>query len=109
MQGGVQRTLLWPPATTPREPTHATHAPHTHTQQKPTTTTNKSPLGAAALLATYDDAAGPSLHLLEPSGVAHRYYGAAVGKGRQAARNELERLKLGELSARDAVKEAARM
>ena len=92
------------------EQTVAPPTPHTtHTTHTTTTTQKCSPLGAAALLATYDDAAGPQLHLLEPSGVAHRYYGAAVGKGRQAARNELERLKLGELSARDAVKEAARM
>jgi 20S proteasome subunit alpha 7 len=37
------------------------------------------------------------------------YHGAAVGKGRQLAKTELEKLKLSELTAREAVIEAARM
>jgi len=37
------------------------------------------------------------------------YHGAAVGKGRQLAKTELEKLKLNELTMREAVYEAARM
>jgi 20S proteasome subunit alpha 7 len=37
------------------------------------------------------------------------YHGAAVGKGRQLAKTELEKLKLSELTTREAVIEAARM
>ena len=37
------------------------------------------------------------------------YHGAAVGKGRQLAKTELEKLKLSELTTREAVLEAARM
>ena len=37
------------------------------------------------------------------------YHGAAVGKGRQLAKTELEKLKLSELTTREAVYEAARM
>lgn len=37
------------------------------------------------------------------------YNGAAVGKGRQLAKTELEKLKLTELTTREAVYEAARM
>jgi 20S proteasome subunit alpha 7 len=37
------------------------------------------------------------------------YHGAAVGKGRQLAKTELEKLKLSELTLREAVFEAARM
>jgi 20S proteasome subunit alpha 7 len=37
------------------------------------------------------------------------YNGAAVGKGRQLANTELEKLKLSELTTREAVFEAARM
>ena len=37
------------------------------------------------------------------------YHGAAIGKGRQLAKTELEKLKLSELSTREAVTEAARM
>jgi hypothetical protein len=38
-----------------------------------------------------------------------RYYGTAVGKGRQAAKNEIEKLKLSEMTCRQAVMEAARV
>jgi hypothetical protein len=41
--------------------------------------------------------------------VCQGYYGAAVGKGRQLAKTELEKLKLSELTTREAVLEAARM
>ena len=37
------------------------------------------------------------------------YFGCAVGKGRQLAKTEIEKLKLTHLTAREAVKEAARM
>jgi len=37
------------------------------------------------------------------------YHGAAIGKGRQLAKTELEKLKLSELTTREAVFEAARM
>lgn len=69
------------------------------------------PFGACFLLASYDEGAGsePQLALVEPSGVAMRYHGAAVGKGRQAAKNEIEKLKLSEMGSREAVMQAARM
>jgi 20S proteasome subunit alpha 7 len=41
--------------------------------------------------------------------MAHRYFGAAVGKGRQQARTEIERLKLSEMSCREGVKELAKI
>ncbi len=37
------------------------------------------------------------------------YHSAAIGKGRQLAKTELEKLKLSEISLREAVIEAARM
>ncbi|KFH47227.1 proteasome subunit alpha-like protein [Hapsidospora chrysogenum ATCC 11550] len=54
---------------------------------------------------------GPSLYMIEPSGQYWGYYGAATGKGRQAAKAELEKLDLpaGNLTLLDAVKEAARI
>lgn len=38
-----------------------------------------------------------------------RYHGVAVGKGRQAAKNEIEKLKLEELPAREAIVAVAKM
>ena len=58
---------------------------------------------------------GSFLYMVEPSGLYWGYYGAATGKGRQAAKAELEKLKLdprgeGEvLSLEEGVKEAARI
>ncbi|KAJ7541643.1 hypothetical protein O6H91_10G068300 [Diphasiastrum complanatum] len=66
------------------------------------------PFGSAAILGGYDRD-GPQLYMIEPSGVAYRYFGAAVGKGRQAAKTEIEKLKLSELTCREGVKEVAKM
>lgn len=54
---------------------------------------------------------GPFLYMIEPSGQYWGYYGAATGKGRQAAKAELEKLDLAgdSLSLEQAVKEAARI
>lgn len=57
---------------------------------------------------------GPFLYMIEPSGLYWGYYGAATGKGRQAAKAELEKLDLGgpgaeQLTLEQAVKEAARI
>lgn len=83
------------------------------------------PFGISTILGGVDKT-GPNLYVVEPSGVffvslrrifsvrslanpPQGYHGAAVGKGRQLAKTELEKLKLTELSTREAVFEAARM
>eukprot|EP00887_Chlorella_sp_A99_P000786 scaffold5.g786.t1 len=66
------------------------------------------PFGVSTLLAVYGDG-GPQLYLVEPSGTMHRYYGTAVGKGRQAAKNEIEKLKLEEMSCREGVNAVAKI
>lgn len=68
------------------------------------------PFGAAVLLAVRDPATGKyELYLVEPSGECQRYRGMAIGKGRQAAKNEIEKLDLGNLSAAEAVRHVARI
>ncbi|KAG5924316.1 hypothetical protein E4U61_000872 [Claviceps capensis] len=54
---------------------------------------------------------GPFLYMVEPSGSYWGYYGAATGKGRQAAKAELEKLDLqsGTMTLEEAVKEAVRI
>jgi len=66
------------------------------------------PFGISTILAGVDEN-GPQLFVVEPSGVFFGYNGAAVGKGRQLAKTELEKLKLSELSLKEAVTEAARI
>ena len=55
------------------------------------------------------DKTGPCMYVVEPSGVHYGYYGAAIGKGKQVAKTEIEKLKFDELTVEQAVKEAARM
>lgn len=53
------------------------------------------PFGAACVLGAYDEAEKKcSLSMVEPNGVAYSYYGVATGKGKQAAKTELEKLNL---------------
>lgn len=67
------------------------------------------PFGTSLLLANYDHMDGPSLYCLDPSGLGYGYFGIAIGKGKQAAKTEIEKLKLKESSCRDLVKEAAKI
>jgi 20S proteasome subunit alpha 7 len=66
------------------------------------------PFGISTIIAGVDTD-GPALFVVEPSGVYYGYHGAAVGKGRQLAKTELEKLNLKELTTREAVIEAARI
>lgn len=65
------------------------------------------PFGASLVLASYDK--DPSLFMVEPSGSAVGYYYIAAGKGKQAAKAELEKLKFSSMTCRELVKEAARI
>jgi len=66
------------------------------------------PFGVSTLIGGRDNT-GPRLFVVEPSGVFYGFHGAAVGKGRTLAKTELEKLKLAEISTREAVFEAARI
>ena len=46
---------------------------------------------------------------VEPSGLTYNYFGCAIGKGKQAAKVEIEKLKLGEMTCKDVLKEVARI
>ena len=66
------------------------------------------PFGSSTIIATVDST-GPKLYMVEPSGLYWGYHGTAIGKGRQVAKTEIEKLKLEEMTCRQAVNEAARM
>lgn len=66
------------------------------------------PYGASVLVASYDDK-GPQLYMIEPSGVYYRYHGVAIGKGKQGAKTELEKVDFKSVTCRQAVKEIARI
>jgi 20S proteasome subunit alpha 7 len=67
------------------------------------------PFGVSGLIASHDRNAGFGLYMVEPSGVHYGYSGSAIGKGRTVAKTELEKLNFSELTAREAVKVAAKM
>lgn len=66
------------------------------------------PFGIVAIVGGVDEN-GPHLYMVEPSGTFWGYTGAATGKGRQTAKSELEKLDFETLSAREAVKAAAKI
>eukprot|EP00038_Savillea_parva_P007089 m.167753 g.167753 ORF g.167753 m.167753 type:complete len:255 (+) comp12872_c0_seq1:57-821(+) len=67
------------------------------------------PVGSSVLLGEWNEAKGPQLYMIDPSGTSWGYYGCAVGKGKQNARSEIEKLKLSDLTCKELVKEAARI
>jgi len=109
-EGGACRPGLAPARLAAPAPPPAPQAAHPPTipNQRNHVISPQRPYGVAGLLATYDED-GPALYLVEPSGIAHKYHGTAVGKARQAVKNELEKMKLGQLTCKEAVVEAAKM
>lgn len=66
------------------------------------------PFGATVLLAC-QSIEGPQLYMIEPSGSYWGYHGAAIGKGKQVARTEIEKLNLKDMDVLEAIKHAARI
>lgn len=67
------------------------------------------PYGASLLCGSWDRHDGPQLYCIEPSGTSYGYYGIGIGKAKQAAKTEIEKLKLNELTCEQLVKEAAKI
>ncbi|CAD5210702.1 unnamed protein product [Bursaphelenchus okinawaensis] len=68
------------------------------------------PFGSSIFLTSYDPKKEkPQIYLIEPSGLVYEYKAWAVGKHRQAAKTEIEKLKLENLSMQDLVREAVRI
>ncbi|XP_041352670.1 proteasome subunit alpha type-3-like [Gigantopelta aegis] len=66
------------------------------------------PFGVAVILGSYEEK-GPQMYLIDPSGVSWGYYGCAVGKAKQAAKTEIEKLKMKDMTMRELVKEVAKI
>jgi len=66
------------------------------------------PFGCSVILGAYE-ADGPVMYMIDPSGVSYGYVGCAVGKAKQAAKTEIEKLKLADMTCKELVKEAARI
>lgn len=66
------------------------------------------PFGCSVMLNSVGQS-GPELYLVDPSGVTWGYHGCAIGKAKQAARTAIEKLKISDLTAEEAVKEIAKI
>lgn len=67
------------------------------------------PYGVCIILTTWTKENGSEMYCIEPSGVSFGYYGCAIGKTKQAAKTEIEKLKLENLTARDLLNEGAKI
>lgn len=65
------------------------------------------PFGASLILGSFDEK--PQLFMVEPSGSAVGFFYIAAGKGKQAAKAELEKLNCSTMTCRELIKEAARI
>ena len=70
---------------------------------------NFRPFGTSLILATWDHLKGPALWMIEPSGSCYQYYGCASGRGKQLARNEIEKGKFQELTVQEAIPKVAKL
>jgi len=67
------------------------------------------PFGVSCLLGSYDATDGPEMYVIDPSGVSFGYYGCAIGKAKQAAKTEIEKIKMKDMLCVDLVKEVAKI
>eukprot|EP00003_Mantamonas_plastica_P008586 TRINITY_DN1760_c1_g1_i2.p1 TRINITY_DN1760_c1_g1~~TRINITY_DN1760_c1_g1_i2.p1 ORF type:complete len:204 (+),score=80.99 TRINITY_DN1760_c1_g1_i2:252-863(+) len=66
------------------------------------------PYGCSALIAAYDWK-GPTLYMVDPSGVSYGYFACAIGKAKSAAKAELEKLDFESITCEEAVKQVAKI
>ncbi|AWP16851.1 Proteasome subunit alpha type [Scophthalmus maximus] len=67
------------------------------------------PFGCSFILGSYDKDDGPQLYMVDPSGISHGYWGCAIGKAKQAAKTEIEKLQMRDMTCRELVKEVAKI
>jgi len=67
------------------------------------------PLGASVIIGSYTERGGAEMTMVEPSGLTFGYFGVAIGKAKMNANTTIERLELDKMTAREAVKEIAKI
>lgn len=67
------------------------------------------PFGVSVILSSWNEADGPELYMIEPSGVSCGYFGCAIGKAKQPAKTEIEKFDLSSKTVEELMKEAAKM
>ena len=64
---------------------------------------NFRPVGTSVIFSIHDMFKGQQLYMVEPSGACFQYYGCASGRGKQMARNEIEKGKFREKTVEEAL------
>lgn len=67
------------------------------------------PFGCSVAMGSYDEFDGPQLFSIDPSGVSYGFYGCSMGKARQAAKTEMEKLTMRDMTCAQLIKEAAKI
>uniref|UniRef100_A0A8C5WDE6 Proteasome subunit alpha type n=1 Tax=Leptobrachium leishanense TaxID=445787 RepID=A0A8C5WDE6_9ANUR len=52
------------------------------------------PFGCSFMLGSYNETDGAQLYMVDPSGVSYGYWGCSIGKAKQAAKTEIEKLQV---------------
>lgn len=66
------------------------------------------PFGASVLLSSYIEEKA-ELFMIDPSGVSWGYNACAIGKAKQAAKTEIEKIDFSKITCKEALKEAAKI
>lgn len=66
------------------------------------------PFGCSVIMGSYGPD-GPELYCIDPAGISWGYYGCAIGKAKQTAKTEMEKLKSRDMTCEELVKEAAKI
>jgi len=67
------------------------------------------PIGTSLIFANHDALKGFGLYMVEPSGACFQYYGCASGRGKQMARNEIEKTKFREMTVEESLPKIAKI
>jgi 20S proteasome subunit alpha 7 len=70
---------------------------------------SQRPYGTSVILGSYDHIKGLGLFMIEPSGSCYEYYGCASGRGKQLARNEIEKKNFREMDVEEALPHIAKI
>jgi|LauGreDrversion4_2_1035121.scaffolds.fasta_scaffold666745_1 20S proteasome subunit alpha 7 len=70
---------------------------------------SQRPYGTSLILASNDSLKGLGLFMIEPSGACYEYYGCASGRGKQLARNEIEKKNFRNMTVQEALPHIAKI
>ncbi|KAL7735371.1 hypothetical protein ACLKA6_003222 [Drosophila palustris] len=67
------------------------------------------PFGLSVIFASWDEADGPQLYKIEPSGTSFGYYACASGKAKQQAKTEMEKFKFADMNTDELVRSGGKI